>query len=297
MLSLLIDLHIHTVLSACAEVEMIPPLIVERALELGLGLIGIADHNCAANATAVIEAARGTGLTVLPGMEVQSREEVHMLCLFDTLAQVEAWQRTVDAALPELPNRESYFGAQYVVDATGAHRYTEERLLATSTSLSVEQVAVGVDALGGLCVPAHIDRPSFSILSNLGFVPQGLPISGVEITPRALGLAKFGAGELEISENRISDAHDARFSSVLEGSDRAFEQDRAIEMCLTSVWKSVKYHTGPARYGVLVDSDAHRLADMGAHTCMQIAVPTVAELRLALSGRQGRQTFLYRPAG
>jgi len=296
MLSLLIDLHLHTVLSACAEVEMIPPLIVERALALGLGLIGIADHNCAANVGAVIEAARGTGLTVLPGMEVQSREEVHMLCVFDTLAQVEAWQHTVDDALPELPNREDYFGAQYVVDAAGAHRYTEERLLATSTSLSVEQVAVGVDTLGGLCIPAHIDRPSFSILSNLGFIPQGLPISGVEITPRAIDLTKFGSGELAIAENRTFPRHDERFSSVFKGSDRAFEQDRTTEMYLTSVWKSVKYNTGTARYGVLVDSDAHRLADMGAHTCVRVAAPTVAELGLALSGEKGRRTFLYLPA-
>jgi PHP family Zn ribbon phosphoesterase len=297
MLSLLIDLHLHTVLSACAEVEMIPPLIVDRALALGLGLIGIADHNCAANAEAVIEAARGTSLTVLPGMEVQSREEVHMLCVFDTLAQVEAWQRVVDGALPELPNREDYFGAQYVVDATGAHRYTEERLLATSTSLSVEQVAVGVDTLGGLCVPAHIDRPSFSILSNLGFIPPGLPISGVEMTPHAIAVAKFGDGELAFAENRTSPGHDERFPSVFKGSDRAFEQDRTTEVCLTSVWKSVKYSTGTARYGVLVNSDAHRLADMGVHTCVRVAAPTVTELRLALSGEKGRQTFLYPPAG
>jgi hypothetical protein len=297
MLSLLIDLHVHTVLSACAEVEMIPPLIVERALALGLGLIGIADHNCAANACAMIEAARGTGLTVLPGMEVQSREEVHMLCMFDTLAQVETWQRTVDDALPRLPNREDYFGAQYVVDGTGAHRYTEERLLATSTSLSVEQVAMGVHALGGLCVPAHIDRPSFSILSNLGFIPQNLPIDAVEITPHATNLAKFGIGDLSIAENRTSNWHDERFSSNFEGSDRAFEQAGTTEMYLTWVWKSVKYRTGAARYGVLVNSDAHRLADMGAHTCVQVGAPTVAELRLALSGHKGRQTSLHVPAG
>jgi PHP family Zn ribbon phosphoesterase len=296
MQSLLIDLHIHTVLSACAEVEMIPPLIVRRALELGLGMIAVADHNCAANAGAMIEAAQGTGLTVLPGMEVQSREEVHMLCLFDTLGQVEAWQRTIDDALPGLPNRESFFGAQYVVDASGAHHYTEERLLAASASLSVEQVAAGVDALGGLCIPAHIDRPSFSILSNLGFIPQGLPISGVEVTPRAIGSAKFGAGNLVITEKRTGDIQQERFSSVFEGSDQVFGQGRATGKRLTSVWKSVEYHTGAASYGVLVNSDAHCLADMGAHTCLQIAVPTVAELRLALSGQEGRHVCLLMPS-
>ncbi|MBN1934335.1 MAG: PHP domain-containing protein, partial [Anaerolineae bacterium] len=89
MRQLSVDLHVHTVLSPCAEVEMIPPLIVQQALEMGLDAIAITDHNCAANVSAVIEAARDSGLIVLPGMEVQSREEVHLLCLFDALSQVQ----------------------------------------------------------------------------------------------------------------------------------------------------------------------------------------------------------------
>ena len=84
------DLHVHTVLSPCAEIEMIPPLIVHRALQAGLALIAVTDHNSAENVAAVIEAAEGTGLTVLPGMEVQTREEVHLTCLFDSLEQVMA---------------------------------------------------------------------------------------------------------------------------------------------------------------------------------------------------------------
>jgi PHP family Zn ribbon phosphoesterase len=179
---LLVDLHLHTVLSACAEVEMIPPLIVRRALALDLDAIAVTDHNSTANVRAVMEAAQGTELTVLPGMEVQTREEVHMICLFDTLDQVDIWQQAVSAALPNAQNNARVFGARYVVDATGDYLYTEERLLATSTSFSVEQVAEQVNALGGICLPAHVDRPSYSILSNLGFVPPGLQIAGIEIT-------------------------------------------------------------------------------------------------------------------
>ncbi|HEC34300.1 MAG TPA: PHP domain-containing protein, partial [Chloroflexi bacterium] len=81
----LADLHIHTCLSPCAELEMLPEFIVERAQELGLQIIAVTDHNSAENAAAVVNAARGTGITVLPGMEVQTREEVHLLALFDTL--------------------------------------------------------------------------------------------------------------------------------------------------------------------------------------------------------------------
>lgn len=176
------DLHVHTVLSPCAEVEMIPPLIVRRARELGLDLIGITDHNSAQNAQAVIDAASGTGLTVLPGMEVQSREEVHLVCLFDQMEQALEWQEQVTAALPDLQNDEDFFGAQFVVDATGEYIRTEDRLLSTSTSLSVEQVVAGVRALGGIVLAAHVDRPSYSLIANLGWVPPGLEIAGLELS-------------------------------------------------------------------------------------------------------------------
>jgi len=185
MRDLLVDLHLHTVLSGCAEIEMIPPLIVQRALALHLDVIAITDHNSADNVEAVIDAAAaiaGPDLTVLPGMEVNAREEVHMLCLFDTLDQVREWQRVVHAALPQHQNNASLFGDQYVVDATGKHIRTEERLLATATSLSVEQVTTQVNALGGICLPAHIDRPSYSIITSLGFIPPQLDIAGVEMS-------------------------------------------------------------------------------------------------------------------
>lgn len=175
------DLHIHTVLSACAEVEMIPPFIIRRARELGLGLIAITDHNSAENVAAVMQAAEGSGITVLPGMEVQTREEVHLLTLFDTVEQVLAWQAEVYAHLPDLKNDEEHFGAQFVVDATGEYVGTNERLLATSTDLSLEAVVTGAQALGGLVIPAHVDRQSFSLLANLGFIPPGLDLPAVEI--------------------------------------------------------------------------------------------------------------------
>lgn len=182
---LLADLHVHTVLSPCAEVEMIPPLIVKQAKQLGLELIAITDHNAAHNVEPMLEAAAGTGLAVLPGMEVQSREEVHLVCLFDTLEQVLAWQEQVFAALPAKENDEDFFGAQFVVDATGDYRGTETRLLSVSTALSVEQVVDGVRALEGIVLPAHVDRPSYSLIANLGFVPPRLQIAGVELSRHA----------------------------------------------------------------------------------------------------------------
>lgn len=179
--TLLADLHVHTVLSPCAEVEMIPPLIVQRALALGLGLIAVTDHNATANCAAVISAAAGTGLAVLPGMEVQTAEEVHVLCLFDAMAQALQWQAIVSDHLPDLPNAEEVLGPQFVVDAEGAYIRTEARLLLASTDLPLDEVIREVRLLGGLAIPAHIDRPSFSLLANLGFVPPGLAAPALEI--------------------------------------------------------------------------------------------------------------------
>lgn len=182
---LLADLHLHTVLSPCAEVEMIPPLIVRRAQELGLELLAVTDHNAALNAAAMVEAAVGTGLTILPGMEVQSREEVHLTALFDTVDQALAWQERVWAALPDRENDEEFFGAQFVVDATGEYCYTEKRMLSIAAALSIEEVVSGVRALGGIVLPAHVDRPANSLIGNLGFVPPGLEIAGLELSRRA----------------------------------------------------------------------------------------------------------------
>jgi 3',5'-nucleoside bisphosphate phosphatase len=175
------DLHLHTVLSACAEVEMIPPLIIRRALELGLNMLAVTDHNAAANCAAVMAAAEGTGLVVLPGMEVQTTEEVHMLCLFETIEQALIWQGIVFDHLPDSPNNEEFFGGQYVVDRDGDYIRTETRLLATSTDLSVEEAARRVTSLGGLPIPAHIDRGMFSLIANLGFVPPDLCVPALEI--------------------------------------------------------------------------------------------------------------------
>jgi 3',5'-nucleoside bisphosphate phosphatase len=177
------DLHIHTVLSACAEIEMIPSLILRQARQKGVNLIAITDHNACHNVEAVLEAAKGSGIHVLPGMELQSREEVHLLCLFDRLESCKALQDTVFERLPPMTNKEDVFGPQYVVNAAGEWLWTEERLLAVSTDLTLEEVVSLVDRLGGMTIPAHVDRPSYSLLANLGLIPETLTFPALEVTP------------------------------------------------------------------------------------------------------------------
>jgi 3',5'-nucleoside bisphosphate phosphatase len=180
------ELHVHTVLSPCADVEMIPPLIIQFALDRGISLLAITDHNASANVEAVMQAARGLDISVLPGMEVQTREEVHMLCLFDDLDQIRAWQKIVDANLPDMQNDTDHFGEQFVVDYSGEFIRREERLLLNSTHLTLDDAVAGVQQLGGLAIPAHVNRKAFGLLQMLGFFPPEIPFDAVEISRHIL---------------------------------------------------------------------------------------------------------------
>jgi 3',5'-nucleoside bisphosphate phosphatase len=176
------ELHVHTVLSPCAQVEMIPPLIIRSALEHHINLIAITDHNHTANIAAVQKAAAGTELVVLPGMEIQTREEVHVLCLFDTLEQAYDFQAFVDQKLPSIDNNADFFGEQFIVDETGDFLSNENRLLINSVDASFEQIYTQVAGIGGLFIPAHINRKTFGLIANLGLVPTGVEVEALEIS-------------------------------------------------------------------------------------------------------------------
>lgn len=176
------ELHVHTVLSPCAGVEMIPPLIVQKAIELGINLIAITDHNASENAVAVIKAAEGEDLTVMPGMELQTEEEVHSICLFDTLAQLSELQKIVDRTLPDIKNDPDFFGEQFIVDETGQFIKRKEQLLINSVRLSLNEAFHAVSDLGGLLIPAHINRQAFGLIYHLGFIPPDINWIALEIS-------------------------------------------------------------------------------------------------------------------
>ncbi|WP_027338881.1 PHP domain-containing protein [Halonatronum saccharophilum] len=184
MKSFIADLHIHTTLSPCAHILMTPKNIIDRALKIGLDVIAITDHNSAENLEVAMELAKGTPLKVIPGMEVETVEEVHLLCLFDELEQVLAWQEVVYGALPDLKNNDELFGPQILTDLNDNFVSVVERLLLTATSLTVDQVCKGVNKLGGIVIPAHVDKSNYSILSNLGFIPENLEIKCLEISKK-----------------------------------------------------------------------------------------------------------------
>lgn len=184
----------HTVLSPCAELEMIPPLIVQTALDKGVQVLAITDHNASSNVEAVIEAAQGTDLVILPGIEVQTKEDIHTVCIFDSLDQLFALQKTIDNRLPDLPNDPDHLGVQLIVDENGDFKGFENRLLLTSIDLSLTDLYGEVMRNEGLFIPAHVDREAFGMIRTLGFIPTDIDIQIVEISKnigRAEAIKKF----------------------------------------------------------------------------------------------------------
>ena len=177
------DLHIHSTLSPCGGREMTPPNVIQQAKAAGLEGIVIADHNSAENQEAFLECGKRMGIKIIPGIEVQSREDVHVICIFDTLEQVLAWQEIVYANMPCLENKEDIFGMQEIVDWQGQKIGDCKRFLLTATNISIDNILKQVMDLGGLALPAHIDRPSFSLWSHLGFFTDDFNFLGVELTP------------------------------------------------------------------------------------------------------------------
>jgi len=175
------DLHIHTCLSPCGDLGMGPRSIVEAATRRGLDAIGISDHNSSENAPAVMAAARGKPLTVLPGMEVTSREEVHILALFDGVDLAFRMQRIVYDHLAGT-NDPDVFGLQVIVNEDHDVVGFNDRLLAGAANLSVEQVVDAIHALGGLAIACHVDRETFGIIGQLGFIPDSLPLDALEFS-------------------------------------------------------------------------------------------------------------------
>lgn len=178
------DLHIHTVLSPCGDLDMSPVKIVEKARAKGLDIIGITDHNSTRHCNLISKLARNAGIFVLMGAEVTTREEVHCLTFFENDEKLLEFQNYLEKHLPAIPNNTEKFGYQVVVDENDMILDQVESLLISAIDQSINQVEQKVHSLGGLFIPAHIDRPSFSITSQLGFIPDNLMIDAIEISAK-----------------------------------------------------------------------------------------------------------------
>ncbi|MDL2215999.1 PHP domain-containing protein [Ruminococcaceae bacterium OttesenSCG-928-N02] len=175
------DLHIHSCLSPCAANDMTPGNIAGMAFVAGVKLIAVCDHNSAANLPAVQKACARHGVLLLPGIEASTAEEIHMLCYFANLAAAQDMSELLYKKLPAIPCREEYFGEQIIMNENDEETGRVKNLLINATSLPLGEMVCEVEKRGGVCIPAHIDRSSESILSALGTMPPTPHFPAVEL--------------------------------------------------------------------------------------------------------------------
>jgi hypothetical protein len=201
------DLHIHMALSPCGQAEMTPPAIVRAAIESGLDMIAICDHNTAGNTAATQEAA-GSDIAVLAGMEITTAEEVHVVGLFPSSAAARAAADEVRTTLPELGDESRGFGGQPLMDAGGRVVGHETKMLAAASGLDLSEALDLIRRHGGLAIAAHVDRPSFSVISQLGMFPPDVVFDAIEISVAGTAAGReAGFAYLRLPMVASSDSH------------------------------------------------------------------------------------------
>ena len=238
------DLHIHSCLSPCSDWAMSPKKIIQQSLAVGLDVIALCDHNSAENAAATMREGQRQGVQVLPGMEICSKEEVHILALFDELEPALDMQAYVYANLPG-ENKTEVFGFQVIANEQDEVIGENPRLLIGATRLSLHDIVDKSHGLGGINISCHVDRPAYGIINQLGFIPDDLNLDGLEVSYR-----------IKLAE-------------------------------------AAQTIPGVGNFSFVTASDAHFLNDIGkAFTVFELAEPSLAEIRLALAGKDGRRILV-----
>ena len=195
------DLHLHSCLSPCGDNDMTPNNIINMALLLGLDAIAVSDHNSSLNLPAVFNVAKQHNLTVVPAMEVCTNEEIHILCMTTTLNEMLALSNELYQFLPDFKNDVDVFGQQTILDEQDNLIGYEPRLLINALSINIDKLLKILPSYNGIAIPAHVDKTSNSIISNLGMIPSDYNFPCIEV--------KNQNSVIEFSGKRISnsDAH------------------------------------------------------------------------------------------
>jgi PHP family Zn ribbon phosphoesterase len=181
MLKLSYDLHIHSCLSPCGDEDMLPSNIIGMAALKNLDVIAVTDHNSCKNCPAVLKLAEQYHITAVPGMELNTVEEVHVLCLFAELSDAMSFDGYVSSRLIKIQNNEKVFGKQEIYDETDQLVGTEPYLLINATDISFDELGKLMQEYHGIYIPAHLDKNSNSLISNLGFVSPDADFPAAEL--------------------------------------------------------------------------------------------------------------------
>jgi 3',5'-nucleoside bisphosphate phosphatase len=206
------DLHIHTVLSPCGDLEMSPVNIVSEAARKGLDIIGITDHNSTRHCNLITRLAAEKGIFVMQGAEVTTKEEVHCLAFFENTDALNRFQEFLDENLPEIFNDPAKFGYQVQVDEYDTVVYEEKKLLINAVSKSIHELETFIHGLNGLFIPAHINKTKNSIYSQLGFLPVNLNADALEVS-RIPASVVFVTGHPEIKNYSLISSSDAHYQN------------------------------------------------------------------------------------
>lgn len=222
------DLHIHTCLSPCAELEMTPSAIMKRAAELGIDMVAIADHNSAGNVAAAVRAGREAGVHVIAAMELTSKEEAHVLAFFGSIEEAIRMQGEVFKYLPKMQvPKDDHRHWQVLVDEHDEVHGFEQRMLLGTTGMLLAELVRKIHEMGGVAVASHVDREAFSVMSQMGFVPQEIDFDGFEVIrpERAKAVLPFHQGAsliMSSDSHRLADI--GRRTTEILLSEPSFEE-------------------------------------------------------------------------
>ena len=211
------DFHIHSCLSPCGDNDMTPNNLVGMAAVMGLDIIAITDHNSCKNAPDVLAVAEEAGILALPGMELCTAEEAHVVCLFETLEGAMEFDRYIYDTMPHIQNKPEIFGEQRVLDAEDRLVGALDDLLLVSSFVAVDDVKRLAEEYGGTAFPAHVDRDSYSVLAALGSIPPEGGYTVAEVT-READLEALLAQHPELRGMGVVRDSDSHYLDTLAGS-------------------------------------------------------------------------------
>lgn len=229
---MLYDLHIHSCLSPCGDDDMTPNNIAGMAHLAGLEVIAVTDHNSAANLPAVKKCADSFGIILIPGIEVCTAEDIHLLCYFETVERCLEFEKIILDSLPPVNNKKEIYGNQLIRNENDEITGEYEKLLIIGSSYSLRECVNLCHGMGGVAVYAHIDKNSFSAVSVLGFLPPEIDIDGVEIYDLANRRALISRGIITEQTPYMSNS-DAHYLEYIGEREEHLSKDHPL-------WETVK---------------------------------------------------------
>lgn len=226
------DLHIHSCLSPCGSLDMTPNNIVNMSMIKGLDIIAVTDHNACDHVRTVYELGQQLGLLVLPGMEVQTKEEVHILCYFESVEDIESFDMALMPYKTKIPNNIKVFGQQSVLDAEDNFVREVENALILSLDLGLEELQDLVLRHHGIIVPAHINKAANSLLVQLGFIPNELNFGTIEVYQKTM------------LDEKIADQYQKVFNSDAHYLEHISEAEHHIELPEKTCRALIQYLSG-----------------------------------------------------